>query len=198
MKPKCMKSICIFCGSSGGKDPLYLETAGVMGDLLAQRGITLVYGGAAIGLMGKVADAVLAGGGKVIGVLPEFLSQKEIRHQGLTELILVKSMHERKQTMARLAEGFIALPGGFGTLEELCEILTWSQLGLVTHPVGILNAGHYYDKLLELFEVMVQEQFLKMENRQILLESRDPGKLLEKMAHYQPRDVTKWLDLPQT
>lgn len=189
-----MNCICVFCGSSAGKDPRYHQTGKKLGRHLADRNITLVYGGAAVGIMGAVADGVLDNGGQVIGVIPEFLSKKEIRHQGLTELITVQSMHQRKQKMAQLAQGFMALPGGFGTLEEVCEILTWAQLGLVPHPVGILNFQDYFGKLLALFDHMVAEGFLRKQNRDMVLHSDDIPELLDKMLNYRPLSVPKWLD----
>lgn len=193
-----MKSICVFCGSSSGNNPDFLAAAKNLGKSLAQNDITLIYGGAAIGMMGAVADAVLAHGGKAVGVIPEFLSRKEIRHQHLTELITVKSMHQRKQQMAELSEGFIALPGGFGTLEEVCEIITWSQLGLVRHPVGILNVNGFYKHLLLQFDHMVEQGYLKRENHQIVIHSDQVQDLLQKMDDYQPVSVPKWLDLSKT
>lgn len=193
-----MKSICVFCGSSTGNDVRYAQEASQLGALLARNSITLIYGGASIGIMGAVANAVLDNQGRVIGVIPEFLSKKEIRHENLTELITVNSMHERKQKMAELSQGFIALPGGFGTLEELCEIITWLQLGLLPHPVGILNVSGYYQHLMRLFDHMVQEGFLKSQNRNMIIESEDPGELLERMKKYQPLPVPKWLDVSET
>lgn len=193
-----MKSVCVFCGSSAGKDPVYLEVASLMGRTLAEHEITLIYGGAAVGIMGALADGVLETNGRAIGVIPDFLSRKEIRHEGLSKLITVKSMHERKQKMAQLAEGFIALPGGFGTLEELCEILTWSQLGLVSYPVGILNVLGYYDGLLGLFNHMVSQKFLKRQNREMVLTDSSIEGLLRKMKSYQPIKVRKWIDSTKT
>ena len=193
-----MKSICVFCGSSVGFDPVYRQAAAQLGQELAERSITLIYGGAAIGIMGAVADAVLAGGGEAIGVIPGFLSKKEIRHHGLSELITVDSMHERKQKMAQLAEGFIALPGGFGTLEELCEILTWTQLGLLPHPVALLNTEGYFDHLLQLFDHMVAGGFLKAANRSMLIHHSQIEPLLAAMEAYQPAPVPKWLDVSET
>ncbi len=193
-----MKSICVFCGSSSGSYHGHAQEAATLGRLLAHKSITLIYGGAAVGIMGAVADAVLEQNGKVIGVIPEFLSKKEIRHQNLTELITVQSMHQRKQKMAQLSEGFMALPGGFGTLEELCEILTWTQLGLLPHPVGILNVDGYFDHLLKLFDHMVDQGFLKKENREMVIESNHPQRLLSAMEQYQPRPVPKWLDVSET
>lgn len=193
-----MKSICVFCGSSLGNNPVYSEAAQELGRLLALQGIGLVYGGAKIGLMGAVADAVLENGGKVIGVIPHFLSGKEVAHNDLTELILVDSMHQRKQKMADLSEGFIALPGGMGTMEELCEILTWAQLGLHQKPIGILNATNFYSHLSSLFDHMLQEGFLRQKHRDLLLQSDNPNELLQKMSNYQAPPVKKWLDKSDT
>jgi hypothetical protein len=164
-----------------------------MGETLGQRGLGLVYGGANVGLMGAVANATLAVGGEVIGVIPEFLVAKEIAHTGLTKLHVVGSMHERKALMAELSDAFVALPGGYGTLEEFCEILTWSQLGLHHKPQGLLNVEGYYESLLRFFDQAVTEQFLKPELRSLVLEASDPEQLLDLMANYQPRSVDKWI-----
>jgi uncharacterized protein (TIGR00730 family) len=193
-----MKSVCVFCGSSAGSTPEFIVAGRNLGEVLAAKEIRVVYGGAAVGIMGAVANGALEAGGKVIGVIPGFLSKKEIRHEGLTELITVDSMHQRKQKMAALAEGFIALPGGFGTLEELCEILTWAQLGLVGGPVGILNVNGYFNHLLALFDHMVSQELLKKENRQIVLHDTSIEKLLEKMEAHIPRQVPKWIDADKT
>lgn len=193
-----MKSICVFCGSSAGSNPEYIVAGRALGETLANRQITLVYGGAAVGIMGAVANGVLESGGQVIGVIPGFLSKKEIRHEGLTQLFIVDSMHERKQKMAELAEGFIALPGGFGTLEEFCEILTWAQLGLVRYPVGILNINGYFDHLLALFDHMVSQELLKIQNRELVLHDDSIQGLLKKMSDYQPKEVPKWIDAART
>ena len=193
-----MKSVCVFCGSSAGSTPEFIVAGRNLGEFLASQGITVVYGGAAVGIMGAVANGALEAGGKVIGVIPGFLSKKEIRHQGLTELITVDSMHQRKQKMAELSDGFIALPGGFGTLEELCEILTWAQLGLVTGPVGILNVNGYYNHLLALFDHMVFQELLKKENRQLVIQDTKIEQLVKKMIHYVPKPVPKWLDASGT
>lgn len=193
-----MKSICVFCGSSAGSTPEFIVAGRSLGETLAAKEITVIYGGAAVGIMGAVANGALEAGGKVIGVIPGFLSKKEIRHEGLTELITVDSMHQRKQKMAELSDGFIALPGGFGTLEELCEILTWAQLGLVTGPVGILNVNGYYDHLLDLFVHMVSQELLKPENHQLVLHDNNIDALLKKMELYQPKPVPKWLDIGST
>ena len=188
-----MKSICVFCGSSMGIKPVYREAAQTLGKTLADRELKLIYGGANVGLMGTVADATLAAGGEAIGVIPEFLVNKEIAHNRLTQLHLVDSMHERKTQMSVLADGFIALPGGYGTLEEFCELLTWAQLGLHQKPCGLLNIEGYFDPLLEFFDKAVSEEFLKPVNRSFILESSDPNQLLDLFATYQPQIVDKWI-----
>lgn len=191
-----MRSICVFCGSSLGSRPVYQTAATTLGTVLANRGLQLVYGGGNVGLMGVVADAVLAAGGTVIGVIPEFLAAKELAHPDLTQLHIVHSMHDRKALMADLADGFIALPGGFGTFEEFCEILTWAQLGLHHKPQGLLNIEGYYDSLLHLFDQAVQEQFLRADLRGLVLQAADPDSLLDQFQHYQSPKVEKWADLP--
>ncbi len=188
-----MKSITVFCASSTGNDPIYRDTAFALGQLLAERDITLVYGGAKVGLMGAVADGVLNKQGKAIGVLPHFLGGKEIAHAGLTELIKVESMHERKTKMNELCDGVIALPGGFGTLEELFEMLTWAQLGLHQKPIGLLNVDGFYDSLLQLLQQMTEKGLLKEENRIMLLISNDAADLLEQMKQYVAPQVPKWI-----
>jgi uncharacterized protein (TIGR00730 family) len=164
-----------------------------MGRLLVDRGLELVYGGGNIGLMGVIADTVLGRGGKVIGVIPESLMAKEVGHRGLTELRVVSSMHERKAVMSDLSDGFIALPGGFGTLEEFSEVVTWSQLGLQSKPCALLNVERYYDPLLELFDHAVREGFLNTANRRLVLDDEDPEQLLQKMAAFEPVSVEKWI-----
>jgi len=188
-----MKSICIFCGSSTGNRPIYKEAAQAMGEAIARRELSLVYGGGNVGLMGMVADAALAAGSKVVGVIPKFLVDKEIAHNGLTQLHVVDSMHDRKALMAELADAFIALPGGYGTLEEFCEILTWAQLGLHQKPQGLLNVEGYYDPLLQLFDRAVTEGFLRSELRSLVLEASSPEDLLDLLDSYQPIAVEKWL-----
>ena len=188
-----MKSVTVFCGSSSGSEVIYRSEASRLGKVLAQRNVKVIYGGAKVGLMGAVADASLEQGGKVIGVLPRFLSSKEIAHQGLTELIMVESMHERKTKMHDLSDGIIALPGGFGTLEELFEMLTWAQLGLHKKPIGILNTNGFYDHLKILLQNMVDKGFLKGVNYDMLLISSDIGDLLEQMTHYVAPVVGKWI-----
>lgn len=189
-----MKRITVFCGSSFGTEEIYKEQATLLGQTLAKQNIELVYGGANVGLMGDVADGILNAGGKAIGVLPNFLRSKEIAHLGLTELILVESMHERKTKMNDLCDGVIALPGGFGTLEELFEMLTWAQLGLHKKPIAILNINGFYDSLIELTKVMVEKGLLKDVNQQMLLVSDNIDDLLHQMQNYDPPTVGKWID----
>jgi len=188
-----VKSICVFCGSSMGVRPVYKEAAQTLGKTLASQKYRLVYGGGNVGLMGVVADAALLAGGEVIGVIPEFLAAKEIAHNELTVLHVVGSMHERKTKMADLADAFIALPGGYGTLEEFCEILTWAQLGLHQKPCGLLNVERYFDPLLRLFDHAVKEEFLKSALRSLVLEASDAQSLLDLFATYQPPIVDKWI-----
>ena len=188
-----MKSICVFCGSSMGVRPVYKKAAQTLGTTLASRKSRLIYGGGNVGLMGIVADAAIKAGGEVIGVIPEFLVAKEIAHKGLTTLHVVDSMHQRKTQMASLADGFIALPGGYGTLEEFCEIITWAQLGLHQKPCGLLNLEGYFDPLLRLFDHAVTEEFLKPALRSLVLEATDPEHLLNLFATYQPTIVDKWI-----
>jgi uncharacterized protein (TIGR00730 family) len=186
------RRLCVFCGSYTGRRPAYRAAAERLGLLLVERGIELVYGGGNIGLMGVLADTMLARGGRAIGVIPESLMAKEVGHTGLTELRIVNSMHERKAVMSDLSDGFIALPGGFGTLEEFCEVVTWSQLGLQSKPCGLLNVENYYAPLLELFDHAVREGFLREKNRSLVLDDDAPEHLLEKMARFQPVQVGKW------
>jgi len=188
-----LQSICVFCGSSEGNNVEVIDKAFVLGEKLAQQEITLVYGAAKIGVMGKVAEGVISNNGKVIGVIPEFLKLKEVVHLGLTELITTDNMHQRKMKMHDLSDGFITLPGGFGTLEELFEIITWSQLGLHQKPIGLLNINGFYDHLLKLLENMVQNGFLKKENYELLLVDDTIESLLDKMRQFKPTQVPKWL-----
>src|SRR6266478_63764 len=164
-----MKRICVFCGSSAGRNPVYLDTARAMGKALVRRGIDLVYGGGRVGLMGAIADTVLSDGGEVIGCIPQPMVAREVAHHGVTELRVVHSMHERKALMAELSDAFIALPGGYGTIEEFCEVLTWTQLGLQRKPCGLLNVEGYYDHLLALFDHALAEQFLKPVHRRMVV-----------------------------
>ncbi|NKQ57863.1 TIGR00730 family Rossman fold protein [Amycolatopsis sp. K13G38] len=188
-----MRRICVFCGSSTGKDPVYAERATALGKLLAGRGIGLVYGGASVGLMGAVADGALAGGGEVIGVIPQHLKRVEIAHANLTELHVTADMHERKAKMAELSDGFLALPGGAGTLEELAEIWTWAQLGLHRKPLGLVDVAGYYRPLHEFVDHMVTEGFLKQEHRDLLFVDEDPSALLDAFAAYEPPTAPKWV-----
>jgi uncharacterized protein (TIGR00730 family) len=188
-----MNSITIFCGSSTGTDGIFHRTATEAGQLLAARSITVVYGGTKIGLMGAVADGALSRGGSVIGVLPEFLKAKEIAHDGLTELITCRTMHERKVKMHELSDGAIALPGGYGTLDELFEMLTWGQLGLHAKPVALLNAGGFYDPLMEQLSRMARMGFMKEENRAMLLVGDTMGSVLSQMEAYNAPQVSKWI-----
>ncbi|AJS60546.1 LOG family protein [Paenibacillus sp. IHBB 10380] len=193
-----MKKIAVFCGSSDGASPAYKEGAIHLGKELAKRGITLVYGGASVGIMGTLADAVLESGGQVIGVIPQMLEDREISHPNLTELIIVDSMHERKTKMVELADGFIALPGGPGTLEEFFEVFTWAQLGLHQKPCGILNINHYYDLLISFFDHMNEQQFLQDKYRSMALVDSNPADLLEKFNMYIPPTVKTYIKKNQT
>lgn len=188
-----MKSVTVFCGSSIGTENIYKEQAFKLGQILADAKIKLIYGGARIGLMGAVADGVLNKKGNAIGVIPKFLKNKEVAHHGLSELILVDTMHERKAKMNELSDGIIALPGGFGTLEELFEMLTWSQLGLHKKPIALLNIDGYYNPLIELIHTMVTKGFLKVVNQQMLLVCNDIYEILPKMKEYIAPDVGKWI-----
>lgn len=190
-----MSSMCVFCGSSSGDRPVFLEAARHLGATLAQRGYGLVYGGARVGLMGAVADAVLQAGGDVVGVIPQALAAKEIAHDGLTELVVVDSMHQRKAEMAARADGFIALPGGMGTLEELFEVLTWAQLGIHRKPCGVLDVDGYYGALLGFLDAAVERGFLRSRHRQLLQVSTSAEALLDAFEAYQPPDLPKWLDV---
>ncbi|MEC0372897.1 TIGR00730 family Rossman fold protein [Paenibacillus chibensis] len=193
-----MKSVAVFCGSSTGASPVYVEGAKQLGKELARRGITLVYGGSSVGVMGAVADSVLAAGGQVIGVMPGFLDKREISHKHLTELIIVESMHERKAKMAELAEGFMTLPGGPGTMEEFFEVFTWAQLGLHRKPLGFLNINRYYDPLLAFFQHMGREQFIHEKYLTMSLVDTDPGRLLDQFESYEPPAVKTFLRPDQT
>ena len=188
-----MKRICIFCASSPGNRPEYAAAAEEMATELVNRKIGLVYGGSKVGLMGVLADAVLGAGGEAVGVIPKNLMEREVGHAGLSKLH-VQSMHERKALMADLSDAFIALPGGFGTLEEFCEVVTWSQLGLHAKPCGILNVLEYYSPLLAMFDHAVEERFLKPENRALVLARASPAELLRALEEWRPLRVEKWLD----
>jgi uncharacterized protein (TIGR00730 family) len=189
-----MKRICVFCGSSPGHDPRYLEAARDLGRVLAGRSLGVVYGGGSVGLMGAVADAALAAGGEVIGVIPEVLRIRELAHRSLTRLHVVGSMHERKALMAELSDGFVALPGGMGTLEELSEALTWAQLGLHARPIGLLDVAGYYRPLAEFFDRAVGAGFLRPAHRQLLLVDDHPAALLDRFAAWRGPVVDRVLD----
>jgi uncharacterized protein (TIGR00730 family) len=190
-----MKRICVFCGSSPGGNPEYLQAARALGHTLARKQVGLVYGGARVGTMGKVAESVLEMGGEVIGVIPQALVEREIAFTGLADLRVVSSMHERKALMAELSDGFIALPGGLGTLEEFFEVLTWAQLGIHPKPCGVLNVRHYYERLIDFLDHMVAEKFVEMEHRTMILVEEEPERLLERFETYQPpvTDKAKWV-----
>ena len=191
------KRICVFAGSSPGRQPQYVDAAQQLGEELCARGYDLVYGGGRVGLMGTVADSVLGNGGQVIGVIPEALAEKEVAHEGLTDLRIVTSMHERKALMAELSTAFIALPGGLGTLEELFEVLTWVQLGIHTKPCGLVNVGGYFNGLLEFISHAVEERFLKSDHRSMILVDSDIKGLLDAVEAFVPPAVEKWLDRDQ-
>jgi uncharacterized protein (TIGR00730 family) len=187
------RRICVFCGSNLGIRPAYRAATEQLAASLVQHGIELVYGGGNIGLMGVLADTMLASDGTVIGVIPDSLMAREVGHRGLTDLRVVSSMHERKALMSDLSDAFIALPGGFGTFEEFCEVVTWSQLGIQEKPCGLLNVSGYYDPLLRLFDNAVLEGFLHPENRALVLDADDPERLLGKMSRFTPTRAAKWI-----
>jgi uncharacterized protein (TIGR00730 family) len=187
-----MLSICIFCGSSAGRNTAYKGAAVKLGQLLAEKKLNLVYGGGNIGLMGEIAQSVIKAGGKAIGVIPQFLVEKELVYTNLTKIHVVDSMHERKAMMVELADAFIAMPGGFGTLEETVEVLTWAQLGLHRKPIGLLNIDGYYDYLNDFFEHMVAEGFLMREYKEMLLIRNDPAAMLASLTTFELPSVDKW------
>ncbi|MFZ6648298.1 TIGR00730 family Rossman fold protein [Undibacterium sp. TJN25] len=188
-----MKSICVYCGSSAGSSAVYTEGAQALAKQFVDHDIALVYGGGKVGLMGVIADEVLRLGGKATGVIPKALMDKEVGHTGLTKLHVVKDMHERKAMMADLSDGFIAMPGGVGTLEELFEVFTWAQLGFHTKPIGLLNVAGFYDSLVAFLNHTVQSKFLKAEHLAMLFNEADPAKLVQDFRQYQPVLVDKWL-----
>jgi hypothetical protein len=191
-----MKRICVFCGSAKGARPEYQKAAVRLGNLMAERGIGLVYGGGSIGLMRVVADAVMDRGGEVIGVIPDSLLRREVGHRGVTKLHVVDTMHQRKALMADLSDAFIALPGGYGTLEEFCEVVTWSQLGIQQKPCGLLNVENFWDGLLEFLDHIVQEDFVRPENRGLVLVAGSEAELLDKLSAWQvPPHIEKWMDV---
>jgi uncharacterized protein (TIGR00730 family) len=191
-------AVCVFCGSSPGARPAYREAADALGRVLAAQGRTLVYGGGNVGLMGTVADAALGGGGRVIGVIPQHLAAREVAHTGLTDLRRVNSMHERKQLMADLADTFVLLPGGLGSLEEFFEVWTWGQLGLHRKPYGLLNVDGYFDRLLTFLDHAVGERFVREEHRDLVLVDDDPERLLARLDRHTPQPLPKWIDRRET
>jgi uncharacterized protein (TIGR00730 family) len=194
-----VRRLCVFCGSSPGARPAYGDAAEELARLLVSEGIGLVYGGGAVGLMGRLADAVLADGGEAIGVIPEALVAREIGHSGLSDLRVVGSMHERKALMAELADGFVALPGGLGTVEELFEVYTWSQLGLHRKPCALLDVDGYYEGIAGFLDHAVRERFLRPEHRELLIVERDPHALLDELRRFEPEAVSpKWIDREET
>lgn len=193
-----MKAICVYCGSSPGRLEVYASAARALGQVLVERDLGLVYGGASIGLMGLIADTVLQLGGRAVGVIPQALARKEVVHRHLTELHVTRSMHERKTLMADLSDGFIAMPGGIGTFEEIFEIWTWAQLGIHAKPCGLLNVAGYYDALNTFLDHAAAEQFLKPPHRSLLIVEQAPQALLDRFASYQPPSVRKWLDADES
>jgi len=193
-----LRNLCVYCGSNPGRQGIYLEAARELGRIMAERGIGLVYGGASVGVMGAIADAVLEAGGRAVGVIPESLVRKELAHGGLTELHVTGSMHERKRLMADRADGFLALPGGAGTLEEIFEVWTWAQLGDHRKPCGLYNVGGYYDGLAQFLDHAAGEQFLKPEHRAMLIVEDDARRLLERFAAYEAPTVPKWIGRGET
>ena len=189
-----LKSLCVYCGSSPGLGGAYRQSAAAFGQLLATEGITLVYGGGNVGLMGTVADAALRAGGKVIGVIPDHLAVQEVAHLGLTTLHRVDSMHERKLKMAELADGFVALPGGIGTIEEIFEVFTWTQLGVHSKPCAFLDVENYYGRLFQFLDHMAAQRFIQPEQLAALIRAEDAGELLIKLRNYTPIRVDKWMD----
>ncbi|WP_027723326.1 TIGR00730 family Rossman fold protein [Maridesulfovibrio zosterae] len=189
-----MKSICVFLGANPGNDPKYAQTARNMGRELAKRNIRIIYGGSNMGLMGILAESALEAGGEVVGVIPESLVKKEVAHYGLTKLHIAESMHERKALMAELSDGFVALPGGIGTMDEIFEIFTWAQLGFHNKPCGLLNIDGYYDKLIEFLGGVVQEGFLGEIHKEMLITASSPSELIEAYSNYEAPTVSKWVE----
>ncbi|MDG9854526.1 LOG family protein [Pseudomonas nitroreducens] len=193
-----LRSICVFCGASPGATPIYQEAAEALGRHLAENGIQLVYGGGAVGLMGMVANAALAAGGEVIGVIPQSLKDAEVGHSGLTRLEVVDGMHARKARMAELSDAFIALPGGLGTLEELFEVWTWGQLGYHAKPLGLLEVNGFFDPLLAFLDHLVQERFVRQPHRDMLQRAASPAELVDALAAWKPLAAPKWVDRTPT
>ena len=187
-----MKAISVFCGSNFNDDPILFNAVQELADVFVEKNITLVFGGGRVGVMGLIADAVLERGGRAIGVIPQFLMSKEVGHTGLTELIITENMHQRKQKMADLSDGIITLPGGFGTLEEFFEVLTWLQLGLHNNPIGLLNVDSFYDPLLLQMDMMVEKKFLKPLNRDLVISDADPRNLIELMENFNSKPDEVW------
>lgn len=188
-----MKSVCVYCGAFFNGDPELASAVEQLATELTEKGIDLVYGGGSVGVMGLIADAVMTRGGRVTGVIPQFLLDLEVAHRKVTQLIVTENMHQRKKNMADISEGFIILPGGFGTLEEFFEVLTWLQLGLHNKPIGVLNVGGYYDSLFMQLDVMVEKGFLKQQNRELVLNESDPAILLRKMEQFNVQTDGMWL-----
>ncbi|SDI03306.1 LOG family protein [Pseudomonas panipatensis] len=193
-----LRSVCVFCGASPGASPIYRDAAEALGRHLAERGLRLVYGGGAVGLMGLVADAALAAGGEVIGIIPQSLKDAEIGHTGLSRLEVVDGMHARKARMAELSDAFIALPGGLGTLEELFEVWTWGQLGYHAKPLGLLEVNGFYDPLLNFLDHLVQERFVRPQHREMLQRAATPAQLLDALDAWKPLAAPKWVDRTPT
>jgi uncharacterized protein (TIGR00730 family) len=188
-----LRWVCVFCGSSAGEDSRYLDAATRLGKVLLEREIGLVYGGSRVGLMGRLADTVLGGGGEVVGVIPRALMDREVAHHGLTELLVTDSMHARKSEMVERSDAFVAAPGGIGTLEEFFEVLTWAQLGLHRKPCGLLNARGYFDPLIHLLDHAVREGFVQKAHRSMVLVEADPAPLLDRISGYDPPRVPRWI-----
>ncbi|MBV1703358.1 MAG: TIGR00730 family Rossman fold protein [Hyphomicrobiales bacterium] len=191
-----LRRICVFCGSSPGRDPRHAEAARAFGGEIARRGLGLVYGGGAVGLMGIVADAALAGGAEVVGIIPRALARREVAHRGLADLRVVETMHARKAAMAELADAFVALPGGIGTFEELFEVWTWAQLGDHAKPVGLLDVAGFYRPLLAFLDGVVEAGFLREAHRSLAIVETDGGRLIDRLAAYEAKSIAKWLTAP--
>ena len=189
-----IERVCVFCGSNGGTDPAYVTAAADTGRFLASQGVGIVFGGGRVGLMGKIADTVMEEGGSVTGIIPRSLAEKEVAHEHLSELHIVGSMHERKAMMAELSDGFIAMPGGFGTFEEICEMITWTQLGFQIKPCGILNVHGYYDDLISLFDNATEKGFIRPEHRELVLVGETIEELFDAMTGFEPPGLDKWID----
>ena len=193
-----MDRVCIDCGSNPGRDPAYIDAARAFGREAARREIGVVYGGASVGMMGAVADAALESGGEVVGIIPDALMEREVAHDGLTDLQVVGSMHERKRAMVDLSDGFVALPGGLGTLEEIFEVLTWAQLGFHEDPCGLLDAADYYSNLVAHLDHATDAGFVREHHREMILVESDPATLLDRFEYYEPPQVEKWLEWEDT